>query len=255
MNTTPKYKQRTPMKDYLLNLIQYTQTLGLELVKVEGSSTETKVFANQTSDPIILVEGLFNNPLSEFEGIFGMPNLSKLKTILSFDEYNNAVIQVKKKTDNEGNVTPETIHFQTQNSDFVNNYRLMDTNVVKSQVKNAVFKGATWNISFEPNLASILRLKKQAQANSEETTFMTKTENNELKIYFGDPSTHSGNFVFESNLNGSLSRVWHWPVKAFLSIMDLPGDKVVQFADAGVVKITIDSGLATWVYYLPAMSK
>jgi hypothetical protein len=37
--------------------------------------------------------------------------------------------------------------------------------------------------------------------------------------------------------------------------MDLPGDKVVRIADEGVVEITVDSGLATWQYMLPALSK
>jgi hypothetical protein len=37
--------------------------------------------------------------------------------------------------------------------------------------------------------------------------------------------------------------------------MDLPGDKTVRIADEGVVEITVDSGLATWRYLLPALSK
>jgi hypothetical protein len=96
-------------------------------------------------------------------------------------------------------------------------------------------------------------LKKQAQANSEEAHFIMKTDGSDLKIYFGDPSTHSGNFVFQSAVTGKITKPWNWPVKVFLAIMDLPGDKTVRIADAGVIEITVDSGLSVWRYLLPAV--
>jgi len=40
-----------------------------------------------------------------------------------------------------------------------------------------------------------------------------------------------------------------------LSIMDLPGDKTVRIGDAGVIEITVDSGLAIYRYLLPAQAK
>jgi hypothetical protein len=46
-----------------------------------------------------------------------------------------------------------------------------------------------------------------------------------------------------------------WPVKQFLSIMDLPGDKTVRISDAGAAEITVDSGLAVYRYLLPAQAK
>ena len=118
-----------------------------------------------------------------------------------------------------------------------------------------MFKGATWNVEFEPTIAGIQRLKRQASANSEEKNFTVKTENGDLKILFGDPSTHSGNFVFQPQVSGTLSRAWMWPVKEFLAIMDLPGDKTVKISDKGAAEITVDSGLASYRYLLPAQSK
>jgi hypothetical protein len=37
--------------------------------------------------------------------------------------------------------------------------------------------------------------------------------------------------------------------------MDLPGDKVVRFSDAGAAEITVDSGIANYRYLLPAQAK
>lgn len=243
------------MKDNLLDLIQHTQGLGVvDLVKIEGTDTETKVAA-YADDRSVVVTGVLNAPIAAFKGVFGMPNLTKLKTILSFDDYDDAaIINITTKDDN-GTQVPSAIHFETATGDFVNDYRLMAKNIVEDKVKTVTFKGTNWDVEFEPTVAGIMRLKKQASANSEELSFNTKTENGDLKIYFGDPSTHSGNFVFQPGVSGNLNKPWQWPVKVFLAIMDLPGEKTVRFADAGAAEIVVDSGLATWTYLLPAMTK
>lgn len=243
------------MKDYLLDLTQHTYGLGvIELVKVEGTDTETKISA-YAEDKSVIVAGQFNTTLDGFNGVFGMPNLSKLKTIIGFDEYDaDSIITVQTKNDN-GVEIPTSIHFETKTGDFVNDYRLMAKTVIEDKVKTVTFKGATWDVEFEPTIAGIQRLKKQAAANSEEVTFTTKTDGNDLKIYFGDPSTHSGNFVFQSGVTGVLTKAWNWPVKVFLAIMDLPGDKTVKFSNAGAAEITVDSGLAKYRYLLPAQAK
>ena len=244
------------MKDFLQDLIQNTHGLGIvELVKITGTDTLTKVEAI-AEDRSVIISGTYKTPVADVIGVFGMPNLGKLRTILGFsEEYDeNANISIIREI-KDGNDIPTTIHFETKNKDFINDYRLMTKEIVENKVKTVTFKGASWNVEFEPTVASILRLKKQASANSEEVTFSTKTEKGNLKVFFGDPSTHSGNFVFQTDVTGTLSKSWDWPVKVFLSIMDLPGDKTVKISDQGATEITVDSGLATYTYILPAHAK
>lgn len=240
------------MKDNLQDLIQYTHGLGvIELIKVVGTDKQTVISAI-AEDKSVIVEGTFNTPSAEFIGTFGMPNLGKLKTILGFDDYDeHAKINVTRNKDD----IPTAIHFETKAGDFINDYRLMAKAVVEDKVKDVKFKGATWNVEFEPTVAGIMRLKKQAQANSEEVHFTAKTDKKDLKVYFGDASTHNGNFVFHPDVNGTLNRAWQWPVKVFLAIMDLPGEKTVRISDAGAAEITVDSGLAKYRYLLPAQAK
>ena len=243
------------MKDYLQDLITHTNGLGnVDLIKVSGTDTETQI--NAISDTkTVIVSGKLNSPIADFIGVFGMPNLGKLKTILGFDDYDeHAKISVVRTT-RDGVDIPSTIHFETKNGDFVNDYRLMSKAIVEEKVKSVTFKGANWNVEFEPTIAGIQRLKKQASANSEEEHFTMTTVNGDLKVNFGDPSTHSGNFVFQPTVTGTLSKTWNWPVKVFLAIMDLPGDKIVKISDAGATEITVNSGLATYRYLLPANSK
>lgn len=240
------------MKDQLQDLIQHTFSLGcIDLIKINGTDKETQIAAVAENKSVI-ISGSFKNPMADFIGTFGMPNLSKLKTILGFDDYDeNAKLSVIRNADK----SPTTIHFETKDKDFVNDYRLMSKAIIDEKVKDVKFKGATWNVEFEPTVAGIMRLKKQASANSEEEHFTTKTENGDLKIHFGDVSTHSGNFVFQADVKGTLGRSWMWPTKVFLSIMDLPGDKTVRISDQGAAEITVDSGIATYRYLLPAQSK
>ena len=243
------------MKDNLQDLIQHTHGLGcIDLIKVSGTDTETTVNA-VAEDKSVIVSGVLKHPSAEFIGVFGMPNLGKLKTILGFDDYDTDAKISVATTSRDGVDTPTTIHFETKDGSFVNDYRLMSKAIVEEKVKSVTFKGTTWNVEFQPSIAGIQRLKKQASANSEEQQFTTKVEGGNLKIYFGDAATHSGNFIFEAGITGSLNKTWHWPVKVFQAILDLPGDKTIKIADAGATEITVDSGLATYRYLLPANAK
>lgn len=244
------------MKDNLKDLIDHTYALeGIELIKVTGTDKETQINAI-AEDKSVIVSGSFKAPIGEFIGVFGMPNLSKLKTIIGFDEYDNdSKINVTTRKDANGEEVPSAIHFETKNGDFVNDYRLMNKTIAEEKVRSVAFKGATWGVEFQPTVAGIQRLKKQASANSEEQNFTIKTENGDLKIYFGDPSTHSGNFVFQAGIAGSLTKTWMWPVKQFQAIMDLVGDKTVRISDAGAAEVTVDSGVAIYRYLLPAQAK
>jgi hypothetical protein len=243
------------MKDHLKDIIAHTSKLGfIDLIKVTGDANETKINAI-AEDRTVIISGKFKAPHADFIGTFGMPNLAKLNTILGFEEYDeNSVVEMKHQQV-DGEDVPSSIHFETQMGDFVNDYRLMSQTIVEDKIKPVKFAGATWNVSFEPSVLSIGRLKKQAAANAEESTFVTKTDNGNLKVTFGDVSSHSGNFVFESNVTGTLNKAWAWPVKQFLSIMDLQGDKKVHISDQGAMKITVDSGTVEYEYLLPAQQR
>jgi hypothetical protein len=242
------------MRDYLNDIIQHTCNLGvIELIKIVGTNKDTAIRA-VSEDRTIIMNAKFKAVNSDFEGVFGMPNLPKLKTILGFDEYDDKATIVMTKQNRDGTDVPVAIHFETAAGDFVNDYRLMGQTLVEEKVKDVKFNGASWNVDFEPKVTSIQRMKKQSQANSEEQNFAVKTENNNLKVYFGNVSSHSGNFVFESSVSGKLSKGWCWPVKQFLSIVDLPGDKHVYISDQGAMRITVDSGLIDYEYLLPAQN-
>ena len=240
------------MRDHLLDLVEHTYDLGcIDLVKITGTDQETAIFGI-AEDRSVIVDGKYSGPVADFIGLFGMPNLSKLKILLNLQEYKeNATLALSKRADG----APDGINFQNATGDFKNNYRFMAPEIVTEKAKSVKFKGVNWNIEFEPTVASIQRLKMQASANADELTFQAKTENGDLKFFFGDHSTHAGNFVFQPGIQGQLKRAWSWPVKQVISILDLSGDKTFKISDDGAAMITVDSGLAVYNYILPAQSK
>jgi len=243
------------MKDYLQDIVQHTQGLGvIELVKITGSDKSTVIEA-LSEDRSVIVQGQFNNPVPEFTGVFGMPNLGKLKTILGIEEYReNAQITLSTQ-DRNGTTVPVGLHFENKAGDFKNDYRFMTAEIISEKLKTVKMRNVNWNITVTPTVAAIQKLKFQAQANSEETNFVVKTESNKLKFFFGDHSSHAGDFVFQDGISGTLSKSWNWPVSVVISILNLPGDKVMKFSDDGVAQITVDSGIATYNYLLPAQTK
>lgn len=243
------------MKDILQDLVAHTHSLGfLPLIKITGDSKET-IIESMSEDRSVVLKATTSDPVNEFDGIFGMPNLEKLALHLKCPEYKeDAKIEVVR-ADRNGEEIPVGLHFENKVGDFKNDYRFMATEVINEKLKSSKFKGATWDIEIEPSVAGISRLKMQAQANSEEPNFQVKTDNGDLIFSFGDASTHAGSFIFHPSVQGKLKHVWSWPVVQVTSILALSGDKIMKITDQGAMMISVDSGLAKYDYILPAQSK
>lgn len=246
------------MQSHLQDIVKHTLPLGIDLLKVTGSSTETAI-NSIAEDRSVIVEAKTKAPIAEFEGVFGMPNLAKLNTILGIPEYSKdavlSIITQNKTVDGNTTKVPSGISFVNKAGDFKNDYRFMGAEIVNDKLKSVKFRGVKWNVDFVPSVNSIQRLRFQASANTDVNTFVAKTENGSLKFYFGDASSHAGNFVFEGNVSGTLAKAWSWPVNAIITILTLPGDKTFKISDEGAAMITVDSGLIDYNFVIPAQTK
>jgi hypothetical protein len=243
------------MRDYLLDLVEHTYDLGcIDMIKINGTDSETAV-DGISDDRTVVIQAAYKNPVAEFIGTFGMPNLNKLKVLLNLEPYREDAEITIQKADRNGESVPVSMHFENKGSDFKNDYRFMAKEIVEDKIKALKFKVPSWDVEFEPTVAGIMRLKMQAQANSDETLFQTRLEDGNLKFIFGDHSTHAGEFVFQTDVAGTLKNGWNWPVAHFMKIMDLTGDKTIQFSNQGACMITVDSGIGVYNYILPAQSK
>jgi hypothetical protein len=243
------------IKDILTDIVAHTHSLGfLPLVKITGAKDSTTI-ESMAEDRSVIVTANAHKAVSEFDGTFGMPNLDKLNLHLKNPEYKeNAKVDVTKANRNGADV-PTGLHFENQAGDFQNDYRFMNSEIINEKLKTVKFKGANWDVEFEPTMAAIGRLKLQAAAHTEETVFQVRTEDNNLVFFFGDASTHAGSFVFQPSVTGKLKHTWAWPVSQVQSILNLDGNITMKISDAGAMQITVDSGVAEYNYILPAQSK
>ena len=242
------------MKDILQDVVAHTHALGfLSLVKV--SNDEGTAIDSMAEDRSVILTGTTANPVNEFKGTFGMPNLDKLALHLKNPEYkDNAKIDVVEAERN-GELIPTHIHFENATGDFENDYRFMNKAIIEEKLKTLKMKAIPWAVEFAPSMASIARMKLMSAAHSEEPTFNVKTTDGNLVFSFGDASTHAGEFVFQHGVEGSLQHQWSWPVAQVQAILNLDGDVTMSISDQGAMKISVNSGMATYDYILPAQSK
>ena len=125
------------MRDHLLDLVQHTHDLGcIDLIKIIGDDAAT-VINGLAEDKSVVVEARFHNPVADFAGTFGMPNLTKLKILLNLQEYKeNAKIALSKKPTG----APDGLNFENADGDFKNSYRFMAAEIVNEKLKTLKFK-------------------------------------------------------------------------------------------------------------------
>ena len=242
------------MKDILQDIVAHTHSLGfLNIVKVTSEADTT--IESMAEDRSVILSSQTKNPVSEFAGTFGLPNLDKLALHLKCPEYQtNAKVSVEQAERN-GETVPTHIHFENEAGDFENDYRFMNKQIIDEKLKTVKFKGASWDVVVEPSMASIQRMKFQSMAHAEETVFTVRTEGNSLVFSFGDASQHAGSFVFQTDVTGSLKHAWAWPVAQVQAILNLDGKVTMSISDQGAMQLTVDSGLAEYNYILPAQTK
>lgn len=240
--------------DLLRDLVQHTVALELfDTIRIRGTQKETRIDA-VNKERQMTMEAVSLIPEPEFEGVFGMPGLSKVSTILNVPEYkDNAVIKVLSET-KDGKTFPSGLHFENSNGDFENIYRFMTGDLINKLWGDKPFPGATWHLTFEPTVVGINKFKYQTQILKEENVFSARVEKNNLYFKLGNPTTYSGDFVFHTGVTTKLDALF-WPIKNILPIFNLTGDKTMKFSNDGVMNIEVNSGLCVYNFYIMSFTK
>ena len=244
------------MKDILQDIVSHTQNLGfLTTVKVTGTESKT-IINSMADDRSVIMEAETAAPYADMIGVFGMPQLNKLKYLVDGNEYKEGAKISITTAERNGETVPVGIHFENKDGDFKNDYRFMNTEVINEKMKTVKFRGVKWDVELEPTVAAVQRFNFQAGAHNEHPTFLAKTDNGNLKFIFGDASTHAGEFIFAMGVEGKLDRGWTWPVTPILSILKIAdvNNTKMSLSNEGAIQITLDSGIATYKYIIPAQA-
>ena len=244
------------MKDILKDIVEHTQNLGfLTTVKITGEEGATTMFS-MADDRSVIMEATTHNPYPDMLGVFGMPQLQKLKYLLDGSEYQKDAVITVKSGERNGATIPTGLEFVNKDADFKNSYQFMLTEHINEKMKTVKFRGVNWDVHVSPSLPAVQRFNFQAGANSEHPTFLAKTDDTNLTFIFGDASSHGGEFVFAQNVEGTLDRGWTWPVASVLAILKIAdvNNTKMSLSNEGAIQIELDSGLATYKYIIPAQA-
>jgi hypothetical protein len=244
------------MQNLLKDIVGHTHNLGfLNIVKITGTDEKTLI-NSMADDRSVIMDAETSGPYPDMIGVFGMPQLNKLKFHLDCPEYKEGASIEVVKADRNGEEIPVGLHFENSTKDFKNDYRFMNTEIINEKLKTVKFRGVQWHVEVNPSVQAIQRFNFQATANNEHTTFLAKTEGTNLKFIFGDQSTHGGEFVFATDVTGTLNKAWTWPVASVLGIFKIAdaNNAKISFSNEGAMQITLDSGIATYKYIIPAQA-
>ena len=245
------------MIDILKDIVKHTHGLGfLDLVKITGTESETAI-DSMAEDRSVILQGSFHQPQPEMAGTFGMPQLNKLDIHLKCPEYKDKAKITIVKGNRNGAETPVSIHFENEKGDFQNDYRFMNAEIINEKLKTVKFKGVKWDVEIEPTVAGVQRFNFQATANTEHNTFVVRTEDGKLIFTFGDQASHGGEFVFATDVKGTINKGWSWPVAQVLQILKLSDSAKVtlHFSNEGAMQVSVDSGLGKYQYIIPAQAQ
>lgn len=244
------------MKSVLLDIVKHTAGLGIENIKINGADGATKLAAMDADKTVILTATL-HDEVKDFVGEFGMGNLGLLSSLTKLSNYQTADAKINvERRERNGVEVPTNLVFQ-DNEGNKDQYRFMSKEIVEQTMKVATFRGANWSVIVEPATKRIAQLAEVASIYAGiDPAFSVKTEKGSLVFEVGNAEGGVlGRRVFAENITGELATTWSWPLQTFLNILKLGGTIVVRFSDQGACQIEVDSGIGTYSYILPAISR
>ncbi len=243
------------MLPILKDLVAHVNPIGsVSLMRVAQKGQHVAI-DGFNDEKTLIIFAKTKDKLEGFDDTFGIGDFAKLAYLLKNPEYQDSPKIEVKTEERNGSVIPVEIKFENKTGDFKNRYKFVNPEIVNEKLKAISFSEPSWDVTFEPALQSIARLKLMSGAHSEESVFQLKTKNDNLMLIFGDANTHGGEFVFQADVKKNTSNNFYWPNNIFTAILNLDGDKKISISNEGLVKISVDSGLIKYEYLIPAQQK
>lgn len=246
--------------DIFRDVLKHTFNTGhIELVKLTGEDKHIAVEALEEGHTIIL-NGVIPHTIEKLDGVVGLSRMQILKGFLGHEGFSQDGAKVSVATQQKGEyAVPAELHFSSSGGSVAGTYRFMSTEVANKQICLPTFKGATWDVEINPTIPS---MKEFISMNSilgpYEERFTVKTVEQRLEFYLGSAASSQAKIVFARNITGSLQHAWEWPLSQVMSLLklhDTSKDFKMAFSSAGVLKITVDSGIGLYEYMLPAAAR
>jgi hypothetical protein len=249
------------VRSIIKDLVSYSVPLNFTTIRVTSDKTKT-LFEAVDEDRRVIMKATSKEPVAEFDGVFGMPNLKILKGYIeAFDKMIDASDKNAKKV---------SIDIQKNNTDNPNlptdiQFKIpsVSTAIYRLQLMNlpsqlSLKSTPSWDAEIvQPSRSKISEFAAFASILSDiEKNFSVKTNNEELlKFNIGNEnsSTDKVSFVFADGVKKTVNPQLFWRCNDFLSIMNLSSAAatVVKISNLGVIQISVDTGLINYDFLLP----
>lgn len=236
----------------LTDVVKQCALANIEVLKITGTSSETKVQTFDT-DKTLFIEAILNDPVPEFEGEFGITNLKMLNGLLGFANYQteSATFKVREREVN-GRKSLDQFEFKGAGSKSV--FKLMDIQHVPQQ---ATISSIPWGVTLEEvSKSKITEFTQFAGLYAEiDKYFSVTAEGDNLVLTLGQQasSSHSGSMVFAENIDGSLSGTLTFPVDRFLTLMKISQNaqsSKLMFSNKGLLGVEAVTPHGLYKYFL-----
>jgi hypothetical protein len=246
------------IKDFFKDVLKHTHGLGIfEMVKVTGEVDKTEI---ETVDPdkTVIFKAETHSPVPDFvDSTIGLSRMGVLQGYLQYPGFDGDGSKVKVVNQERNGVdTPVEVEFVSADGNDAH-YRFMLADVINQQLKSIKFKGAEFDVNIVPTDKNLKDLSYfNSVLGTYEANFSPKTDGTQLFFHIGDGVSDRTKILISSDIDGTISKDWRWPLDIVLKILRLgeTGNCVMSINDQGLLQIIVDSGLAKYTYLLPARS-
>ena len=265
------------MRDILKDMVKVVRAADIGTIKITGTDGLV-TFQGVDDKRSVILKGSVIKEDTSFEGVSGIGDLDRLAGMLNYFDMPNDVVSVARKMrqvrnekkDADGNPILDAAgvpEFETAEENAIErftfnrskpskadaNFRVIARNLIPQQFSP---KEVEYAVEITPTASAISDLEKLVSiANSD--TFSVKIQPNDdgtnsLFVNLGVVGNESS-IEFHKDVDGVLKNSWNWDITKVLKLLKLGTTTTLRlgFSDRGMLKVTIDSGIANYEFTIP----
>lgn len=246
------------MQTFIREVIKMASPVTNTGIKVVGSDKKTEISLVDVAKDLILYVAP-KQPIPEFQGTFGIPNIKVLDNLLAHEPYRDRGIDIERFTRPVAGPdgvareveVPKKMTFRDKKGGGATFFFSHGAGIA-----GAEYPKISWDMSLEPRKEAWSEFAKLSSLFlTKECTFFRMVLNDRtLKFAFGveGATTHHGDMVFEEDIAGTLVKNLAWESPRLMSIVKTIGARPARLdvSNKGLLRMVTETELATYEYWL-----
>lgn len=265
------------MRDILRDLVKIVRAADIGTIKITGEEGKVS-FQGVDDGRTVILKGTVLSEDESFDGVSGIGNLDRLASILNLYQDPTDIVSVSRKArkvrvekkdasgnpvmdaagnpefeETEENAIEKFVFSKSKPFKMENNFRVIARNLIPQQFSP---KAVDYAVEFTPTAAAIEYLDKIVGVSNGDV-FSVKIQegsngNQSLFINLGEVGNES-TIEFHQDVQGELKNNWSWDINQVNKLLKLASNATLSigFSDRGMLKITIETGMALYEFTIP----